>query len=150
MYICTWVCINMCVCLSAQSSSIPRWAVPHLPAPNPLSPSLLFHLLAVLLFLLLELPEVALDGGGGLLHFNGAEGRNRRNCAHAAAGPIAAVGVWAWQGTGHSQRGRSKGHGDIVCSNDWVQAHGVDISFHMSGLFFCTKFELYFLMLDLI
>lgn len=134
---CAFTC--MCVCVWAQSSSIPRWAVPHLPAPNPLSPSLHFHLLAILLLLLLELPEVALDGGGGLLHFNRAEWRNRRNCAHAAAGPVAAVGVWAWQGTGHSQRGRSKGHGDIFCSNDWVQAHGVDISFHNERAIFLYK-----------
>lgn len=34
------------------------------------------HLIAILLFLLLELPEVGLDGAGGLLDFHRAERRN--------------------------------------------------------------------------
>lgn len=45
------------------------------------------HLIAILLFLLLELPEVGLDGGGSLLRFHGAERRNGRD----SAGPVAGV-----------------------------------------------------------
>lgn len=102
-----------------------------------LSPSLFVHLLAVLVFLLLELPVMGLDGGGGLVSFNGAERRNRRG-----ASPIAGIGVWARQDTWYSQRGSGNSHGDIVCSNDWVQRHGVQISLDSSGLFFWFNFEL--------
>lgn len=70
------------------------------------------HLLSVLLLLLLELPEVGLDGAGGLLHLNGAERRNGRGAC-----PVAGVGFWAGQETGDSQRGNSRGGN--VCSNDW-------------------------------
>lgn len=45
------------------------------------------HLLSILLLLLLELPEVGLDGAGSLLHFNGAERRNGRGTC-----PVAGVG----------------------------------------------------------
>lgn len=53
-----------------------------------LSPFLSLHLLPILLLLLLELPEVGLDGAGCFLHFNGAERRNGRG-----ARPVAGVGV---------------------------------------------------------
>lgn len=47
------------------------------------------HLLAVLVFLLLEFPEMVLDGRGGLLNFNRAERRNSRHCAC----PVTGIGV---------------------------------------------------------
>jgi len=98
-----------------------------LPAP----PSLSVHLLAVLVFFLLELPEVGLDGRGGLLNLNGAEWRDIRRGTR----PIAGNGVWARQDTGDSHRGRGNSHGDKVCSNDWVQTHGLLISFYSAGYF---------------
>lgn len=76
--------------------------------------ALSLHLLPILLLLLLELPEVGLDGAGCFLHFNGAERRNWRG-----ARPVAGVGVWAGQKTGDSRRGRGNSHAGKVCSNDW-------------------------------
>lgn len=49
---------------------------------------LFLRLLPVLMFLLLELPEVRLDGAGRFLHSSGAERRNRRG-----ARTVAGVGV---------------------------------------------------------
>lgn len=76
--------------------------------------ALSLHLLPILLLLLLELPEVGLDGAGCFLHFNGAERRNWRG-----ARPVAGVGVWAGQKTGDSRRGRGNSRAGKVCSNDW-------------------------------
>lgn len=119
--VCTFAyeCTYAFVYVITQSSSILWWihTCPP-PASRPPSPSLFVHLLAVLVFLLLELPEVGLDGGGSLLDFNGAERRNGGHGHGHGARPIAGIGVWARQDTGYSQRGRGNSHGDIVCSND--------------------------------
>lgn len=75
---------------------------------------LFLYLFPILLLLLLELPEVGLDGAGCFLHFNGAERRNGRG-AH----PVAGAGVWAGQEAGDSQRSRGNSRTGKVCSNDW-------------------------------
>lgn len=49
-------------------------------------------LVAVLLLLLLELPEVGLDGGGRLLHLHGAQRGGGRHVRHGTH-PVAHVGV---------------------------------------------------------
>lgn len=49
-------------------------------------------LIAVLLFLLLELSEMGLNGGGRLLHFDGAQRRGGWHVWHGAD-PVADVGV---------------------------------------------------------
>lgn len=51
--------------------------------------SLFARLLAVLLFLLLQLPEVALDGCSGFLYLNRAEWR----LSGGTACPVAGIGV---------------------------------------------------------
>lgn len=111
MYIC------ICVC---QGSSCFLWCshTVHSPAscPLPTPPSLFVHLLAVLVFLLLELPKMGLDGCSSLLNFYWAERRNQSSSSSTC--PVAKIGVWAQQDTGDSQRGRSNSHGDKVCSND--------------------------------
>lgn len=132
--------VYRCVYMSAQSSCS-LWWIQLLPVvcrtccTRITRPSSFVRLLAVLLFLLLELPEMGLDGGGGLLDLNGAE----RGSGVRGACPIAGIGVWARQDTGYSQRGWGNSHVDIVCSNDWVQTHSLHISLSSSGLFFWSR-----------
>lgn len=144
MYVHLHMSLYMHLCIPTQSSSI-LWWIQRRPHLLPVVSSLSVHLIAVLLLLLLELPEMGLDGGGGLLNFDGAEWRNS---GHGAR-PIAGIGVWARQDTGYSQRGRGNSHGDIVCSNDWVQTHGAHISLDSHELVFWSTFSGFDLTLDL-
>lgn len=100
--------------------------------PLPLLPWPAVHLLAVLVFLLLELPEMGLDGGGSLVSLNRAE----RGHSGQSACPIAGIGVWTRQDTGDSQRGRGNSHVGILCSNDWVQKHNLLLEVNWRRLFF--------------
>lgn len=101
------------------------------------SPSIFVRLLPILLFLLLELPEMGLDGAGSLLNFNRAEWR----IDGWDAPPVAGIGVWARQDTGYSHRGRGNSQGDIVCGNDEVQICAAFTISSQTGYFSDPKFQ---------